>query len=173
MKPSDVLWSQTSEKRQSATILDPDGLTWNVTIQEEPVGLHGKRYSATLVCQAVGMLLSKNTNPSVEEAKEWCYATLKVEEAACPASAAPDTSAPVAAPAQTCAGSLRNDLVKSVRLSVPLCALLWVATIRRSERASGQAEALVWGWMGLHGSPRPTISSLPHGNQLLRPLSPC
>jgi len=122
MKPPDTVWSQISEKRQSATIRDPDGLAWKVTIQEEPVGLHGKRYSATLVCQAVGMLLSKNTNPSAEEAKDWCYATLKVEkEAACPDSSASDTSTPVAAPAQTCAGSPRTDLVKSVRLCLPLC----------------------------------------------------
>jgi hypothetical protein len=78
MKPSDVAWSQITDKRQNATILDADGLTWQVTIQEEPVGLHGKRYSATLVCQAVGMLLSKNTSPSVDEAKDWCYATLKL-----------------------------------------------------------------------------------------------
>jgi hypothetical protein len=78
MKPSDVVWSQTTDKSQSATILDRDGLTWQVTIKEEPKGLHGKRYSATLVCQAVGMLLSKNTAPSVDEAKDWCYATLRV-----------------------------------------------------------------------------------------------
>jgi hypothetical protein len=78
MKPSDVVWSQTTDKSQSATILDRDGLTWHVTIKEEPVGLHGNRYSATLVCQAVGMLLSKNTAPSVDEAKDWCYATLRV-----------------------------------------------------------------------------------------------
>jgi hypothetical protein len=78
MKPSDVVWSQTTDKCQSTTILDTDGLTWQVTIKEEPVGLHGKRYSATLVCQAVGMLLSKNTAPSVDEAKDWCYATLRV-----------------------------------------------------------------------------------------------
>jgi hypothetical protein len=139
MKPSDAVWAQTSEKRQSAAILDADGLTWQVTIQEEPVGLHGKRYSATLVCQALGMLLSKNTNPSVEEAKDWCYATLKVEkQALLPDSAAPDTSTAVATQPQTGAGSLRNDLVKSVRLSVPLCALLWVATyqaLRPCERA--------------------------------------
>jgi hypothetical protein len=122
MKLTDMVWSQTSEKRQSATILDADGLTWQVTIQEEPVGLHGKRYSATLVCQAVGMLLSKNTNPSVEEAKEWCYATLKVEkQAACPNSPASDTSTPIAAQAQVCAGSPRNDFVKSARLCMPFC----------------------------------------------------
>jgi hypothetical protein len=78
MKPSDVVWSQTTDKSQSATILDRDGLMWQVTIKEEPKGLHGKRYSATLVCQAVGMLLSKNTAPSVDEAKDWCYATLRV-----------------------------------------------------------------------------------------------
>src|SRR6266540_1578572 len=122
MKPSDVVWSQTSDKRQSATILDADGLAWNVTIQEEPVGLHGKRYSATLVCQAVGMLLSKNTNPSVDEAKDWCYATLKVEkQAACPDSAASDTSTPVVAQAQVCTGSLRNDFVRSMRACAPFC----------------------------------------------------
>jgi hypothetical protein len=78
MNPSDVVWSATTDKRQSATILDPDGLAWKVTIQEEPVGIHGKRYSATLVCQAVGMLLSKNTAPSVDEAKDWCYTTLRI-----------------------------------------------------------------------------------------------
>ena len=78
MKPSNVVWSQTTDKSQGATILDRDGLTWQVTIKEEPKGLHGKRYSATLVCQAVGMLLSKNTAPSVDEAKDWCYATLRV-----------------------------------------------------------------------------------------------
>jgi hypothetical protein len=78
MKPSDVVWSQTTDKSQRATILDTDGLTWQVIIKEEPVGLHGKRYSAMLVCQAVGMLLSKNTAPSVDEAKDWCYATLRV-----------------------------------------------------------------------------------------------
>jgi hypothetical protein len=117
MKPSDVVWSQTSEKRQSATILDPDALAWNVTIQEEPVGLHGKRYSATLVCQAVGMLLSKNTNPSVDEAIDWCYATLKVEKEAPPhASPASDTSTPAAAQAHT-------DFTKSFRrLAVQTCA---------------------------------------------------
>ena len=79
MKPSDVVWSPTTNKSQSATILDRDGLTWHMTIKEEPVGLHGKRYSATLVCQAVGTLLSKNTSPSVDDAKDWCYATLRVE----------------------------------------------------------------------------------------------
>ena len=78
MKSSDVVWSQTTDKSRSATILDRDGLMWQVTIKEEPVGLHGKRYSATLVCQAVGTMLSKNTAPSVGEAKDWCYATLRV-----------------------------------------------------------------------------------------------
>jgi hypothetical protein len=121
MKPSDVLWSQTTDKRQNATILDPDGLIWQVTIKEEPAGLHGKRYSATLVCQSVGVLLSKNTNLSVEEAKDWCYATLKVEEAACPASPASDTSTPIAVPAQVCTGSPRNDFVRSMRACAPFC----------------------------------------------------
>jgi hypothetical protein len=78
MKPSDVVWSQITDKSQSASILDTDGLTWRVTIKEQPVGLHGKRYSATLVCQAAGVLLSKNTAPSVDEAKDWCYATLRI-----------------------------------------------------------------------------------------------
>jgi hypothetical protein len=117
MKLSDVVWSATTDKCQSATILDSDGLTWQVTIQEEPVGLHGKRYSATLVCQAVGMLLSKNTNPSVDEAKNWCYATLEVEKQAPPhAAPASDTSTPAAAQAHT-------DFTKSFRrLAVQACA---------------------------------------------------
>ena len=82
MKRSQVAWDTSSQQgrpRLTATLIDKDGLEWKVTINVEPIRLHGKIVSAILVCKTAGMLHSANTHSTISAAQEWCYEKVGIE----------------------------------------------------------------------------------------------
>ena len=76
MKRSQVVWAREAAGNVLvAWIEDANEQMWIATIQEEPYRF-GTRLVTTLTCPAAGRILSTNTQPSLEQAQEWCYHTL-------------------------------------------------------------------------------------------------